>query len=56
MPQRRQVTTPQPLNHHASGRGQSCASCHDGKRAFGDDDFSVCTRCHTGTAWRFGSR
>lgn len=55
MPQRRQVTTPEPLNHHASGRGQSCASCHDGKRAFGDDDFTVCKRCHTGAAWRFGS-
>jgi hypothetical protein len=28
-------------------------SCHDGKRAFGGDDFSACKRCHTGTAWRF---
>jgi len=55
MPQRLQVTTPEPLNHHASGRGQSCASCHDGKRAFGDDDFTVCKRCHTGAVWRFGS-
>jgi c(7)-type cytochrome triheme protein len=55
LPQRRQVTTPEPLNHHASGRGQSCATCHDGKRAFGDDDFTVCKRCHTGSAFRFGS-
>jgi hypothetical protein len=31
-------------------------TCHDGKRAFGDDDFTVCKRCHTGTAWRFGAR
>ncbi len=53
MPQRRQVTAPQPLNHHATGRGQSCKTCHDGKRAFGGDDFSVCNRCHTGAAWRF---
>lgn len=53
MPQRRQVSTPEPLNHHASGRGQSCMTCHDGKRAFGGEDFSVCKRCHTGTAWRF---
>ena len=52
-PQRRQVTQPQPLNHHATGRGKSCLSCHDGKRAFGGDDFSVCKRCHTGTTWRF---
>jgi hypothetical protein len=29
-------------------------TCHNGKRAFGDDDFSVCKRCHTGNAWRFG--
>lgn len=53
MPQRRQVTAPQPLNHHATGRGQSCMTCHDGKRAFGGDDFTVCKRCHTGAAWRF---
>lgn len=53
MPQRRQVTQPEALNHHATGRGQSCLTCHDGKRAFGGDDFSVCKRCHTGTAWRF---
>jgi c(7)-type cytochrome triheme protein len=53
MPQRRQVTAPEPLNHHATGRGQSCLTCHDGKRAFGGDDFSVCKRCHQGGAWRF---
>jgi c(7)-type cytochrome triheme protein len=53
MPQRRQVTTPQPFNHHASGGGLSCMSCHDSKRAFGGDDFSACKRCHTGTQWRF---
>jgi len=53
LPQRRQVTAPQAANHHASGRSQSCMTCHDGKRAFGGDDFSVCKRCHTGTRWRF---
>jgi c(7)-type cytochrome triheme protein len=53
LPQRRQVTAPEPLNHHATGRAQSCMSCHDGKRAFGGDDFTVCKRCHTGAAWRF---
>ncbi|HYV24355.1 MAG TPA: cytochrome c3 family protein [Pyrinomonadaceae bacterium] len=51
--QRRQVTTPEPLNHHATGRGQSCMTCHDGKRAFGGEDFTACKRCHTGNAWRF---
>jgi c(7)-type cytochrome triheme protein len=53
MPQRRQVSAPEPLNHHATGRAQSCMTCHDGKRAFGGDDFSVCKRCHTGAAWHF---
>jgi c(7)-type cytochrome triheme protein len=53
MPQRRQVTSPQAANHHASDRSQSCMSCHNGKRAFGGDDFSVCKRCHTGTRWQF---
>jgi c(7)-type cytochrome triheme protein len=53
LPQRRQVTAPEAANHHASGRSQSCMTCHNGKRAFGGDDFSVCTRCHTGTRWRF---
>ncbi len=51
--QKRQVTAPEPLNHHATGRAKSCMSCHDGKRAFGGDDFTVCKRCHTGTTWRF---
>jgi c(7)-type cytochrome triheme protein len=53
MPQRRQVSEPEPLNHHATGRAQTCMTCHNGKRAFGGDDFSVCKRCHTGTTWHF---
>lgn len=53
MAQRRQVTAPVPLNHHANERSTSCMTCHDGKRAFGGDDFTVCKRCHTGTTWRF---
>lgn len=51
--QGRQVTAPEAANHHASGRTQSCMTCHDGKRAFGGDDFTVCKRCHTGNVWRF---
>lgn len=50
---RDQVSAPQPLNHHASAKAFSCMSCHNGKRAFGGDDFSVCKRCHSGSAWRF---
>lgn len=47
------VSSPQPLHHHAGPRALSCMSCHNGKRAFGGDDFSVCKRCHTGTRWQF---
>jgi len=49
----RQVSAPLPLNHHAPARAFSCASCHNGQRTFGGDDFSVCTRCHNGPSWRF---
>ena len=53
LPRGRQVTEPLPLNHHAPERAWSCMTCHNGKRAFGGDDFSVCKRCHKGSAWRF---
>ena len=47
------VTAPRPLNHRATPGSFSCTNCHNGKRAFGGDDFSVCKRCHTGSAWHF---
>ena len=50
---RKEVTAPIALNHHAPARGFSCMTCHNGKKAFGGDDFSVCTRCHKGSTWRF---
>lgn len=53
MPQRKQVTAPVPLNHHAPAGAESCLTCHNGKRAFGGDDFTVCKRCHTGITWHF---
>jgi c(7)-type cytochrome triheme protein len=51
--QRLQVTAPQPLNHHAAPNALSCMSCHNGKRAFGGDDFSACSRCHKRDRWHF---
>ena len=51
--QRKQVTAPISLNHHAPARGFSCMTCHNGQKAFGGDDFAVCTRCHKGSSWRF---
>ena len=32
---------------------QSCATCHNNKRAFGGDDFTDCKRCHTGKNFSF---
>ncbi|HEY7910696.1 MAG TPA: cytochrome c3 family protein [Blastocatellia bacterium] len=47
------VTSPQPAQHKASARAQSCMSCHNGKRAFGGENFSDCKRCHTGDNFSF---
>lgn len=52
-PRGRQVSSPLPLNHHARAGASSCASCHNGKRTFGGDDFSACKRCHKGSTWHF---
>ena len=49
----RQVTAPLPLNHHAPTGPFSCATCHNGQRTFGGDDFSACKRCHKGGSWHF---
>jgi c(7)-type cytochrome triheme protein len=49
------VSAPTPLNHHARAGAFSCASCHNGGRAFGGDDFSACKRCHKGSTWHFKS-
>lgn len=51
--QGRQVTSPQPLMHHAAPRAQSCMTCHNDRRAFGGDDFSDCKKCHEGNTWHF---
>ena len=50
---RLQVISPQALNHHASPKASSCMTCHNGKRAFGGDDFSACKNCHKGNTWHF---
>jgi c(7)-type cytochrome triheme protein len=50
---RQQMTSPVPLNHHARPGTSSCMTCHDGKRAFGGNDFSSCVRCHRGNTWHF---
>ncbi|MFN2531005.1 MAG: cytochrome c3 family protein [Pyrinomonadaceae bacterium] len=48
LPQSRQVTSPAGFQHFPTSRGQSCATCHNGKRTFGGDlGFRDCRRCHS---------
>jgi len=48
LPQRRQVSSPRPLEHFPTGNS-ACATCHNGRRSFGGDlDFKSCRRCHMG--------
>ncbi|HWW74559.1 MAG TPA: cytochrome c3 family protein [Pyrinomonadaceae bacterium] len=51
--QGRQVASPRPLMHHATARAQSCATCHNDRRAFGIEDFTNCVRCHKGKSYGF---
>ena len=53
LPQRKQVSAPVPAQHLVSERTQSCMTCHNGKRAFGGDDFTSCQKCHQGQTFRF---
>jgi c(7)-type cytochrome triheme protein len=53
--QRRQVSSPRGQQHFPGG-GNSCATCHNGRRTFGGDlDFKNCRRCHTGSSFRTGA-
>lgn len=49
----RQVTSPVALMHRAPPGSNSCAACHNNKRAFGGTDFSDCRRCHEGSGFGF---
>jgi c(7)-type cytochrome triheme protein len=49
----RQVSAPAASMHFASSATQSCASCHNNKRAFGGNDFKDCKRCHHETTFKF---
>jgi c(7)-type cytochrome triheme protein len=51
--QGRQVASPRPLMHHATARAQSCATCHNDRRAFGIENFTNCIRCHKGNSYGF---
>lgn len=47
-PLNRQVSSTATAQHFPSARASTCATCHNGKRAFGDTDFGDCKRCHKG--------
>jgi len=49
----RQVSAPLTAMHHAPAGAASCAACHNGKRAFGANDFQNCKRCHQGNTFAF---
>ena len=49
----RQVSSPRTAMHLTAAQSQSCAGCHNGTKAFGDNDFSNCRRCHQGRVFRF---
>ena len=51
--QSKQVSLPRTAQHFSTGRSMSCMTCHNGRRAFGDDlNFTDCRRCHKGQTFR----
>jgi hypothetical protein len=55
LPQARQVSSILPAQHYVNPRAQNCATCHNGRRSFGDKgpNFDDCKRCHKGL--KFGA-
>ena len=52
LPQSKQVSSISPAEHFSSARAQSCATCHNARRAFGDADTHDCKRCHKREGFR----
>lgn len=53
LPQSKQVSLPRTAQHFSVGRSISCMTCHNGRRAFGDDlNFRDCRRCHKAQTFR----
>ena len=49
----KQVSSPLPAIHFTTERSLSCAGCHNGKRAFGADNFANCKTCHGTKTFKF---
>jgi c(7)-type cytochrome triheme protein len=54
LPQSKQVTATLVSQHFNTTRAQSCMTCHNGRRAFGDSDFNDCRKCHKSQTFRMG--
>jgi hypothetical protein len=52
LPQGRQVSSTFPAQHFPATRAQSCVTCHNGQRSFGETNFNDCKRCHSGQTFR----
>lgn len=52
LPQSRQVSSYSAMQHFSNARAQTCMSCHNGRRAFGDGDTHDCKRCHKREGFR----
>jgi len=48
-----QVAAPVASMHFARAGTNSCAACHNNRRAFGGNDFSDCRKCHEGRTFKF---
>ncbi|MFV0389347.1 MAG: cytochrome c3 family protein [Pyrinomonadaceae bacterium] len=48
-----QVSGIVPKMHFPPKGAKSCATCHNGGRAFGENNFDNCKRCHQGSNFRF---
>ena len=53
LPQAKQVGFISPTQHFSSARAQTCTTCHNGRRAFGDTNTHDCKRCHKRDGFRF---
>ena len=48
-----QVASPQAVMHLGGSGTKSCATCHNNTRAFGDQNFENCRRCHDANSFKF---
>ena len=55
LPQSKQVTATLVSQHFNTTRAQTCMTCHNGRRAFGDADFNDCRKCHKSQTFRMGT-